>query len=65
MNDNDYLYLSPYDWEHPQWNKGGRVHNWHRYVSDNVKILWNSLTEMQKLALANNFQDIADNEEWD
>lgn len=56
--------LTPYDWENPQWNEYHRVHNWRNYVSNDVKEIWNTFTDTQKLLLAQLFEELAGNEEW-
>lgn len=49
----------------PDWNAGGKTHNWRNYVGEEVKRQWPYFDVKQKRALAENFQEIADREEWD
>lgn len=53
------------DWEEPDWNAGGRVHNWRNYVSDRVRKLWPTFTPEQRQALYEQADDQAGNEHWD
>lgn len=53
------------DWRHPDWNEGGRVHNWRRYVSDDLRAIWETFTDEQKRIIALNADEIAGNEDWD
>jgi hypothetical protein len=55
----------PHDWEKPDWVKLSKCHEWKRYVDDEVQNLWLDMSFVQRQALAQNFQGIADNEEWD
>ena len=55
----------PRDWNTPLWDVDCHLYNWHNYVDDEVKCLWNHFTDEMKQALAQNFQGIADNEYWD
>lgn len=61
----DFFNGCPEDWEYPNWGNISRVHNWRNYADDHVIGIWDSLTNEQKKILANNFQRIADEEEWD
>lgn len=50
----------------PEWGKGGsHCHDWRKYVSKEVRALWDTFTDEQKRALHNQAQDIADAEIWD
>lgn len=49
----------------PDWNAGGRVHNWRKYVSEEVQRLWNSFSHEQKSALYRQADEIASSEEWE
>ena len=56
---------APEDWENPNWETTNRVHQWTRYVSIRVRELWDSFTDEQKVAIAQQSDDIAGREEWD
>lgn len=57
MHDNDTL--------NPQWReRSNSAHDWHAYVSEEVRMLWNTFSDMQKKALADCFKEISDTEEW-
>jgi len=49
----------------PDWENKNKCHDWKNYVSADVKRLWPQLTDEQKVAIAANFQQIADQEDWD
>lgn len=49
----------------PDWEEGGRVHNWRRYISEELRSIWGSFTLFQRRVIAENAQEQADNEEWD
>lgn len=56
----------PNNWENPDFSKEGRsnkVHNWVRYIDDEVAVLWSEFSDEVKQALAQNFNGIADMEE--
>ncbi len=60
------MLIIPDDWEQPLWRAQSDVpHDWHNYVSADVKSLWGTFTDIQKQALASCFDDIASHEEWD
>jgi hypothetical protein len=58
-------YNLPPDWENPEWSAQKKIHNWHNYVDDQVRVLWFSLSDEVRQKLAINFNNIADQEEWD
>jgi len=47
------------------WELGGRVHNWQNYIGDRVKALWRNLSDDIKLAIAQDAEERASNEDWD
>jgi hypothetical protein len=49
----------------PCWESAGRVHDWRNYISDEVKELWDSFTDVQRRAIQRQAQQQADDEEWD
>ncbi len=53
----------PHNWENPDFSN--KVHNWVRYVDDEVAVLWGEFSDEAKQALAQNFNGISDMEEWD
>ncbi len=53
------------DYIYPDWDKGGKVHNWKNYVSDELKALWEEFSEKQRIVLGENFDSIASDEEWE
>lgn len=55
----------PIDWQEPNWKEYSKVHNWRNYVSYEIEKMWDDFSIAQKIALAKNFQNIADQEEWD
>lgn len=56
---------APSDWEHPDWESTEKCHDWKNHISDRVRELWRSFTCEQMVALANQANDLADQEEWD
>lgn len=55
----------PEDWEYPNWGNISKVHNWRNYANDHVIGIWEDLSDDHKKILSANFQDIADNEEYE
>ena len=49
----------------PEWEVGGRVHNWKNYVPDDLKAIWHTFSKDQLIVLAETFDTIASNEEWE
>ena len=49
----------------PDWNEGGRVHNWRNYVGHRTRELWPSLSWKVRVAIALDADDRAGNEHWD
>jgi hypothetical protein len=47
------------------WDEGGVVHNWRTHVGSNVRAIWNTFTDEQKIAIARDADNAADREEWD
>lgn len=47
------------------WDSGGRVHNWKNHVGENVRALWNTLSDEVRLAIAHDAEVKAGNEEWE
>lgn len=49
----------------PDWNGGGRVHNWRNHVGEHVRAIWHTFTDEQKRVLACEADDRASDEEWE
>lgn len=49
----------------PDWDAGGKVHNWRNHVGDRVREMWDTFTEAQKRAIAADADAKAGEEEWD
>lgn len=56
---------TPTDWRFPQWSKHQKVHGWRNYISREVRLLWGTLSDEAKQALARQANEQASNEEWD
>ena len=52
-------------WDSPEWDEGGRVHNWRNHVPQQLRDIWDTFTEVQKKILYDTFDEIAGNERWD
>ncbi len=57
--------MDPEEYNAPEWNNFCRVHNWHNYVSQDLRDMWHAFTEEQKKALAENAEFQANQEQWD
>lgn len=53
------------DYQFPEWDKTGRVHDWRNYISKRLREMWESFTDEQKQVIAENAEGIASNEDWD
>lgn len=51
--------------ESPDWESGGRVHNWKRYVDNDIQKMWKELSLREKLIIACFAEKLASQEEWD
>lgn len=49
----------------PEWEKTTTVHDWRNYASEEIKRLWSTFNEEQKLALVEMFDETARYEHWD
>jgi hypothetical protein len=56
---------TPDDFQSPDWENCGKVHEWKHYVSEEVMKLWPSFPDALKAALARQSQAMASLEEWD
>jgi hypothetical protein len=52
------------DYINPDWSDKNRVHNWKNYISDEMKAMWNSFTDAQKIAIGKNAEGTAGEENW-
>ena len=48
-----------------QWDDGGTTHNWRNHVGEQVQAIWDTLTAVQKIAIARDAETEADREEWE
>ena len=64
MLSNDMIGV-PADFESPNWDKGGKVHNWKRYADPGLREVWPSLSSTQKAAISSSLKAVAYSEEWD
>lgn len=53
------------DFENPDWDAAGRVHDWRNYISDDVRAIWHTFTLEQRRLLAEQADAFADREEWE
>lgn len=57
------------DYKNPDWDEFNKqwkhVHEWKSYCYEDLEGIWDTFTDIQKKTIAENLQDIADNEEWD
>lgn len=53
------------DCDEPNWEIGGRVHNWRNYINEELREMWHTFTIEQKRAISKNADEQADGEEWD
>lgn len=49
----------------PDWESGGRVHNWKNYISEELRSIWGTFSQMQRIIIAENALALADNEDWE
>jgi hypothetical protein len=64
----------PPDYQNPDWkrrftmgryNTEDKVHNWRNHVPESVVSIWGTFTDEQKRVLAETYNAVAINEEWD
>lgn len=53
------------DWREPDWDKYERIMCWRNYVSEDLKAIWYTFSDVQKYLIAKNADEIAGREEWD
>ena len=56
---------TPRDWDAPDWDNAGRVHDWKNYVSKEVRTKWATFSDELKMMLARQADEAAGNEEWE
>lgn len=63
----DYLRLKPEEYSEPDWTppRLKYVHDWRAYIGEELRAIWPTFSEQQKLTIARNAQNLADNEVWD
>lgn len=49
----------------PDWSREWRVHNWRNYITDDLRAMWHTFTDTQKIAIAQMAERQASNEQWD
>ena len=49
----------------PQWEDAGRAHDWRNYVSDELRAMWDTFTDAQKIAIGRSADESASEEVWD
>lgn len=49
----------------PKWNEASRVHDWRNYISEEVKFLWDTFSDVQKFAIMKQADNQANQEVWD
>lgn len=55
----------PDDYYSPDWQSGGRVHEWKNYISEELQAMWVTFTDAQRAAIARSAQINASAEDWD
>lgn len=53
------------DYIYPDFENTEKVHDWKNYVTDEIVLMWSSFNRVQKNAIGEMLQDVADLEEWD
>ncbi len=56
---------APRDWESPRWIEAGKVHEWKNHVPGMVRTIWHTFSISQKMVLAEAYNELASNEEWE
>lgn len=49
----------------PNWVARSYVHDWERYVGEDLRAMWPYLDLKVRIAIVRSLQDIADVEEWE
>ena len=53
------------DYIFPDWESGGKVHNWKTYINEDLRFIWDDFCKSERYFIAKNAQEIADQEHWD
>lgn len=56
---------TPADHAEPRWDQLRRAHEWKRYISEELRLMWHEFTVEQRAAIARMAQGQADAEDWD
>ncbi len=59
------MYDTPIDWEEPDWENPGIVHEWKNYIIYDVMDMWDTFTGVQKQAISKQAEKQACLENWD
>lgn len=61
------MMLSPSNYKNPEWPGRGYkcVHEWTRYANADLRAIWPTFSDAQKLCIAETLQDLADAEHWE
>ena len=57
--------LMPRDTLKPEWHNVHKAHDWKNYVTDDLKNVWSTFSQIQTILIAEALQKIADAEEWE
>lgn len=53
------------DFENPNFEQAGKVHDWRNYAGEELRKIWKTLNFEQKKAVAISLENIASYEHWD
>lgn len=56
---------APKDWQNPDWDNCGKVHEWKNYASPWLREYWSALSDEGKKCVSATLDDIAASEEWE
>ena len=51
---------TPWDWEEPNWDGVGTLHDWKNYISLEIQEMWPEISDELKQAIARQAQSVAD-----
>ena len=51
---------TPWDYEEPDWDKAGKIHDWKNYISLEIMEMWPKIPDELKQAIARQAQSVAD-----
>ena len=49
----------------PDWEAGSHIHNWRNHIPEQIRVMWDTFTRAQKLALTEWADDLAGEEHWE